>query len=73
MGLISILLHLVESSYFASLMIAMNGDVDTQLDERLKPLMSGVATNHSEARRRELTDEVDQHVPLASVVGGVGQ
>lgn len=30
-------------------------------------------TNHSEARRRELTDEVDQHVPLSSVVGGVGQ
>lgn len=32
-----------------------------------------MAANHSEARRRELTDEVDQHVPLSSVVGGVGQ
>lgn len=31
-------------------------------------------SDHQEdGRRRELTDEVDQHVPLASVVGGVGE
>lgn len=52
--------------------LVFHRDVDTLLAERPNPSMRAT-TNESEDRRRQLTDEVDQHVPLSSVVGGVGQ